>query len=221
MVIWQWLILYLYAIVDGLESVGGRRGAAAEPLRLLTCEALTAVVGTLAAMPALDQAALEAQDRVVRTLHADAEALLPMRFGAAFPDEAAIARALKTKAPALGEALALVRTREQMTLRILGAPGPPSRPEAATARSGTQYLQQRAAAATPSDIVPLLAALGTLQHGTRVEPGRTPGVIATVYQLIDRGRSAEYRDIAAAAAGELRGLSVRISGPSPCYAFAP
>jgi Gas vesicle synthesis protein GvpL/GvpF len=72
----------------------------------------------------------------------------------------------------------------------------------------------------PSEIEPLLKALRTLQRATRVEPGTTDGVIATVYQLIDRGRSAEYGEIAAAAAGELQGLAVRISGPGPCYAFA-
>jgi hypothetical protein len=52
-----------------------------------------------------------------------------------------------------------------------------------------------------------------------VEPGKAPGVIATVYQLIDRGTSAQYEDAVKAAAGAMPELSIRVSGPAPCYAF--
>jgi hypothetical protein len=78
----------------------------------------------------------------------------------------------------------------------------------------------RAAAAVPGAIAPLLDALKPLPRTTRVEASKTTGVIATVYQLIDRGSSAEYLTRAHDAARALPHLSVRISGPGPCYAFA-
>jgi hypothetical protein len=74
---------------------------------------------------------------------------------------------------------------------------------------------------TPVEVLPLIHGLAGIQRATRVEPGRTPDVIATVYQLIDRGRSAEYASKASALAAEMSALKVRITGPSPCYAFAP
>ena len=72
----------------------------------------------------------------------------------------------------------------------------------------------------PEEITQAIDALRGLQRATRVEAGRTAGVVATVYQLIDRGTSEEYvravREIGLASPH----LSIRVSGPSPCYAFA-
>ncbi len=68
------------------------------------------------------------------------------------------------------------------------------------------------------EVEPLLKALEHLQRASRIEPGKTAGLIATVYHLIDRGSSEEYRRVVESAAGGWE-LSVRISGPSPCYAF--
>ena len=58
-----------------------------------------------------------------------------------------------------------------------------------------------------------------LARETRVEPGKASGVIATVYQLIDRGTSAEYAAAVKAVAGARPDLSIRVTGPAPCYAF--
>jgi hypothetical protein len=80
-------------------------------------------------------------------------------------------------------------------------------------------LRARAARARPAAIEPLLAALEPLARDTRVEPGKAPGIIAAVYQLIDRGTSAEYRRAVKATADRLPELSIRITGPAPCYAF--
>jgi hypothetical protein len=219
-------MLYLYAIVEGLDGVEDRRGAASEPLELLTFGHVTAVGGTLPSTLPLDRATLVAQDRVVRELHSSAAALLPMRFGAGFASNADAARALALQASTLVEALKRVRGKEQMTLRMTSVTGLPVERSAkvgarpgATGSTGREYLERRAAEQTPPEIVPLLGALSQIQRATRVERGRTPDVIATVYQLIDRGRAGEYLDIATAAARRIEGVSVRITGPSPCYAF--
>jgi hypothetical protein len=72
----------------------------------------------------------------------------------------------------------------------------------------------------PQEIRPLLEALQPVQRGSIVERGQTAGLIATVYQLIDRGTGETYRRTAAHAASALPHLRVHISGPAPCYAFA-
>jgi hypothetical protein len=72
----------------------------------------------------------------------------------------------------------------------------------------------------PPAIAPLLDALKPFQRVTRVERGRHAGVVATVYQLIDKGTADAYRRAAADAAATLPAVTVRISGPAPAYAFA-
>ena len=92
--------------------------------------------------------------------------------------------------------------------------------EVAKVGPGSLYLRQRASALIPEEITQVIDPLRGLQSATRVEAGRTAGVVATVYQLIDRGTSEEYvravREIGLASPH----LSIRVTGPSPCYAFA-
>ena len=209
-------MIYLYAIADGLSDVSDIRGIVGEPLQRLDVEPFTIVAGDLSTAPHIDREILAEQDRVVRELHDAASALLPMRFGAAYASVEEVARATKVRGAALQDALILVRGKEQMTMRITGGPLEPSRPAA----SGTDYLLKRAASATPSQIAPLLDALKPLQRATRVETAKTAGLIATVYQLIDRGSSDDYATRVENVARLLHGLTVRISGPGPCYAFA-
>lgn len=220
-------MLYLYAIADGLDRVHEVAGADGEPLTIHTLEGMQVVAGERAAEPAIDAPALRTQDSVVRMLHARSAALLPMRFGASFGAMADLERAMTLRAPALRERLAVVRGREQMTLRVLGAVGVPGATGAtgtagatgARRAQGAAYLRERAARTMPREVLPLLDALKRWQRATRVEAGRSAGVVATVYQLIDRGSSAEYEAGVKAAARALPGLSIRVTGPAPCYAF--
>jgi hypothetical protein len=236
-------MLYLYALADGLTSVDDLVGICSERLAVVTFDAIVAVAGVVEHVPAVDRNRLAAQDRVVRTLHERAQALLPMRFGSAFPSEADAARAMRVQAPRLRQQLDAVKGNEQMTTRILGPPSRPSAasvglaeareafatrakadalgaPGAASEAPGADYLRARAARQVPPEIQPLLLAVAPLVRATRVERGKTEGVIATVYHLIDRGRSAAYRTAMTAAAGQHARLSVHITGPSPCYAFS-
>ena len=50
------MILYLYAVVDGLEDVAGVAGVADEPLALLSLHDTVVVGGWMAAAPAVDRA---------------------------------------------------------------------------------------------------------------------------------------------------------------------
>jgi Gas vesicle synthesis protein GvpL/GvpF len=169
-----------------------------------------------------------------------------MRFGSSVADIDALIRLLDPLAAQVAERCALVRGREQMTVRVtrtqgaegaLGALGADalgtSGAEGALRAgakgagrafnaegAGTRYLAERAANRTPPELAPLLTAVRGLQHATRIEPGRHSRVVATVYQLIDRGSSDGYRHRVEVAAATLADLTVRVSGPAPAYAFA-
>ena len=142
----------------------------------------------------------------------------------------------------------MVRGREQMTVRVLrtrtesasgasgaegadgaGAEGAGAESawgaesaEGAAAQKGpgTRYLEKLAAKRAPPEVTRLLEAVRVLQRATRIETGRDPAVVATVYHLIDRGESDEYRRRLGPAVATLVNLTVRVSGPMPAYAFA-
>lgn len=226
------MLFYLYALADALADVSGLTGLESAPLALLPVGEVTVVGAWLTQTPAVERANLITQDRVVRELHTRAAALLPMRFGTGKDDLDAAARAVEALG-SLRTRMNLVRGRDQMTIRVLAAlaPAAPVAPAtlAAPAASaapamdtgaGRRYLASRAAKAIPRELVPILDALGRLQRATRVEASRQAGLIGTVYQLVDRAAGDEYRRVAEDAAAKFPNLTVRISGPSPAYAFA-
>ena len=86
--------------------------------------------------------------------------------------------------------------------------------------AGARYLAERAAKQIPPEVGPLLDALRDLQRATRVERGQHRDVVATIYQLIDRGSHETYRERIRSVADREANLTVRVSGPSPAYAFA-
>jgi hypothetical protein len=226
--------LCLYAVLDAPPRGRRLRGAQGEPLRYLRAGPLVAAVGEVPARPPLDLPALQAHDALVRALAGRVGAVLPARFASVFADQAACLEALARAGSPLAAALALVRGREQMTLRVSGParPRPAARPRrpAASGQAGPRpgpgaaYLEGRRAAAARARAVPelddLRPALAPLVKAERVEPHATPPLLATVHHLIPRGQAARYR---AAVAGGLGrpGLRLSVSGPWAPYAFAP
>lgn len=226
------MTLYLYAIADAPLDLAGLTGLQDESLRAIGFSKLIVIAGSADGAAAVTRDTLARQDRLVRALHDRSRALLPMRFGATAAGEAALARSIETRARTLAAQLDVVRDREQMTLRITGAAGAAGAAggpggtggAGGTGRtgragkaggSGAAYLKARQRRAVPAEIRPVLEALAPLVRATRVQEGRQPGVIATVYQLIDRGASAAYLQ----AIPTVPGLHIRTSGPSPAYAF--
>lgn len=195
--------------------------------------------------PALTAEALRAQDALVRALAGRAGALLPARFGARFADEQALRQTLDDLTPRLDRALTRVRGREQMTIRLfhdgshsaLSAEHPVEVPlphgEASDDAAiddtrlgpGTRYMRQRAAEGRqwPAAIEELRAALADAIDDERVERGQSP-VIGSIHHLIPRGSADRYRarleEAVAAARLAASGIRLRVSGPSPAYAFS-
>jgi hypothetical protein len=177
----------------------------------LQCSGFKAVLGA-APLP-LSEAALRAHEAVVRSIAGRAQACLPARFGSSADSEAALRTSLEQRGDELRQALELVRGREQMTLRVLG-----ERAVAAPA-SGTQYLEQRLKLVRLPELDPLREALKPFVRAEKLEPHDQPGLLASVYHLIDRGSSADYTR--ALEAVELFELRVKPSGPWPAWSFAP
>ena len=90
---------------------------------------------------------------------------------------------------------------------------------------GTRYMRMRAAEGHrwPAAIEELRAALADAIDDERVERGQSP-VIGSIHHLIPRGSADRYRarveEAAAAARLAASGIRLRVSGPSPAYAFA-
>jgi hypothetical protein len=217
------------------------RGPQGEALRRLTFGPLLLIAGEVESPPALDEGALRAHDAAARALHAVLPAFLPARFGSAAESEQALFRAFEPLAGLLDEALSLVHGREQMTLRVFGQPqdAPASAALAQTARDdaagpGARYLIRLAHAHARAREVPELAGLRPFlrefvraEHAERaasVAPA-APGLLASVFHLIDRGSAGAYAQAleAGLAAGRasLGGLRVSLSGPWPAWSFAP
>jgi hypothetical protein len=203
----------LYAIAYGAPR--GGVGAQGERLKIVSLSDLDLVCGD--ASPALSADALRAHEAAVRRIADVAPACLPARFGASASDEAALLKAVSRRQTELEEALRLVRGREQMTLRLHGETSFTPRPTGGG--PGTRYLEERRRVRALPELDPLRAALADLVRSERVERHAEPGLLASVYHLIDRGASGRYRELLAAT--PLEGLRVTASGPWPAWSFVP
>jgi hypothetical protein len=221
------MAVYVYAITDGVGDVSDLRGLHDEPLRTVTVGPFVVVIGHAVERVSPTRELLATQDRIVRALHARAHALLPVRFAAIMPDVDALSHHAALKDARLATALRNVRGCDQMTLWLLKRGTAPTTdgttPPAMPAKSGVgrQYLAQRAAAhAICPEARALADALRPMVHDERIERGKVTGVAASVYHLIERAHGPAYRRAVVKAAAELPTVAIRVSGPSPAYAFA-
>lgn len=212
--------LYIYAVLDEAPAAALGTGVLGEPLRAVSCGTLLAVAGEIGEAPAPSLTALREHDAVIRRLADAAPAVLPARFGSVVADDAALRALILPRAATLGERLAHVRGRAQMTLRAYGHAEPTA---SASRTSGAAYLRDRRRTHDPRHalpaLLPRLAALEPFVLDQRFEAHGTPPLLATVHHLVDRVRVHAYLDAAAAAKDGI-GLRVTVSGPWAPYAFA-
>lgn len=220
--------VYLYAILGAAPRAHLGLGIADEPLTLLASGDVLAAVGAMGELPAASRDAVVRHDAVVRRLAEATDAVLPARFGMV-RDVPVLVEWLTAVADALHDALVLVAGREQMTLHVFGGEPPTPSPtatealdDAGAAGPGTRYLGRRRAAqrAVVPELASLRERLDGLVAAERVELRATPPLRATVYHLVERGRSGAYRDAIASPDGLPPGVRLRVSGPWAPYAFA-
>lgn len=209
--------LYVFALAGqplSAVTIAGHR------IESVASDASYAAVTRLKVPPPVTEATLRRQHDVVADLVDRVESLLPARFGA-FMGRAELLAVMATRRDAIREALALVRNRRQMTLRLfepdaLASGGSAGR----AASSGAAYLEaRRAAAAIPAALRAAGDVLEPLVRAERAEPARGK-TGATLYHLIDCDAADRY-------AGELAAFlsrspaAIAVSGPWPPFAFAP
>jgi gas vesicle protein GvpL/GvpF len=182
------------------------RGMHGEPLKILKYAGCAVAVAEMHAPLDPEVENLLEFDRVIRGLAEVSEAILPARFGAVAPSEAALKSDIGGRAGVLAAALDNVTGCVQMTVR-LPAESPEFREEGSV--TGAAYLRTRAAMSRPAALTKLRKGIAGLLRDERIAPG--PGGL-TVYHLIDRRHVAAYL---------ARLKKLRASGPFPPYAFAP
>ena len=218
-------VLYLYALVDGEPSGPLGEGIAGEPLRLVSLESLSAVVGDLADPPRPDQETLRAQDAVARRLAERFTALLPARFGEHAADESVFAGRLAPRAAEMARALELVRGCVQMTLRVFGEPEPVPEAVPEDGGPGTRYLAGRLReierARSLPEIEPLREILRPLLRAERIRRHDSGRLLGTAYHLVSRLQTGAYLAALEGAEERLAGRRIAATGPWPPYAFAP
>jgi hypothetical protein len=217
-------VICVYAIATRPRRAIRARGIGGARLEAIPAGRLAAIVGGVARSPTVTPAHLKAYDAAITALSRELPALLPVRFGTCVAAADDIALLLRSGERSFRDALAAVRGRVQMTLRIAdtgladdAAPAPAPAPAPA---SGAAYLRQRAAKAARERHVPgfepVRQAVQQWVRDERVE--RRPGVVA-VYHLIPAGSVRRYVR-AVTRSAQAAGVRVRLTGPFPPYAFA-
>ncbi len=210
-------MLYLYAIVARPPSLAGMRGVRAEPLFVIHAAELYAVVGEADGPPESTRDRLVAHHEVVTRLAAT-QAALPARFGQ-LAKEDAIAADLRTRAPMLREALALIDGCVQMTLRIGVDGAVAAGHDSAPAFASDEGLATSAAHLPPS-VQDLRRALSSTVRAEKVRLHEGEAPFASLYHLVPKALVDEW----ARALEKERartGAKIAATGPWPVYAFAP
>lgn len=215
--------IYVYALVDRKLARTKLHG---RPIESVAAGDLFALAQRTDRMPPISEDALREQHDIILQLAARVPAILPARFGS-LVDEQELHKIATLRSAQLRAALDLVRGREQMTVRLMGAAETAENPArtatGVAAGPGLRYLEERRAAAgypLPDAAERLSAAVRSLVSAEKAEPGQG-GVRAMVYHLIDRGQSAAYCRALARAAADVAPFAVKVTGPFPPFAFAP
>jgi hypothetical protein len=212
-------VIYLYAIAEELAGLPDLRGLDGAPLDRRSVEGLDLVVsehdGT--ELAASEEAVL-AHARVVEALVERSGALLPARFGRGFRDEAALCEAIEGRAASLREALAQVRGRVEVGVRVLAAePAPPA------AESGRAYMEARLARAEEAERLAreLHEPLAALARAATRTVGATPRLLLSGAYLVEPGELDAFRSRVGELEAEHPELTFVSTGPWPPYSFAP
>ncbi|HEY7447986.1 MAG TPA: GvpL/GvpF family gas vesicle protein [Vicinamibacterales bacterium] len=216
----------IYAVVPVSTRVRRQwRGVNGESLKVVPCGDAAIVVGTMTKAGRPDMAGLERHDTLMRAIASSTPATLPARFGVVVNDLARVRASVTASGISFRKALRLVSGREQMTLRIrvTGKPRLSGRPHPSNGITGPgqQYLAARMRQTRLPPSPALRALRRRLSAVVCEERFRLKGTSATLYHLIERGRSSDYLDLVRAFSVSHPRVRLTASGPFPPYAFAP
>ena len=214
---------YVFALTGGAAAPFA---AAGHEVEFVDTHGVYAAIERVSGPPPVSEEALRAQHEVVAAIASRVDAVLPARFGT-MVGETELGAVVLQRRDVILDALALVRGRVQMTVRLLRAEAgakeaenPPERPAA----TGTEYLESRRVALAPPPLpVPIPAveaAVRSMVIAERVERGGGRAA-ATLYHLIDAHQVKSYRKAVAQVQDQIGVAALTVSGPWPPFAFAP
>ena len=205
-----------------------------EKLHIVTTSRVAAVVGEMRRTPAPTIRNLRRHAAVVESIAARVPAILPARFATMVVDRDELAFILASRGTTLRRRLRALRSRCQMTVRLVSdsesGDGPlRSRSRTASrtrlrlangATQGTQYLRQRMAMAAAARAVPRFAPIRTaVQRFVKDERVEKRGDVVTINHLIPRAAVTRYLAAVERAASDNH-VRLIVSGPWAPYAFA-
>jgi hypothetical protein len=221
----------VYAIIASRAAPRSFRSRTGARLDVLRSGTIAAIVTGRARPSAPTAGRLREYDRTLQDLAQSVPAILPVRFGTRMPAEE-LRFVLTSRREALARALAHVRGRAQMTVRVLRRPAGRERsglpPEGGNHElladhgrlTGRDYLRKRARAAAAARLVPGFEPVrNAVAKWVRDERVEHRAGVTSVYHLVPRSSAGAYRR-AAQLSARSAGLTALVSGPYPPYAFA-
>jgi hypothetical protein len=232
--------LYLYAITDQPAApLPPAAGLEESPLCPLACQDLVGVVSSLTTTQVqATESNLWRHEAVIEALMAD-RAVLPVRFGTVFSNEAAARAELMAQRADLACALNRVRGRVELGLRVIWiSPDEPqttnderkvraSSPGMSTGR-GRAYLmarleEERRARAERQQAEALAAEIHTPLAQLAAESVQqvlvTPRLLLTAAYLVERSQVEAFRHEVGVLSAAHPALSLLCTGPWPAYSF--
>jgi hypothetical protein len=216
-------MIWVYALCEAPDRPPPRRrGLAQAPLEGIPAGRVLAVVSRHShapGEPALD--ALWAHERVIERLMAD-RAVLPMRFGTKFPDEAALRAAVESREEAVLAALEHVRGRLELGVRVMRPAGSDGDEPAPPPRDGREYLLTRLAGARRAEAAAaeLHDPLAALAVSARRRSTQAPDEVLRAAYLVDRAQVAHFRATVERLQRDHEDVALLLTGPWPPFSFA-
>jgi hypothetical protein len=227
------VIVCVYALVSPPPARLTLKGITGERLRVMTVDRIGAVVGELRRAPSPSVRNLRRYAAVVDSIASRVPAILPARFGTTVTDDDELTFVLHSRRSALRQRLRAVRSRAQMTIRLLESEsddGPFRSRSTVTGRArlrvgygatqGTQYLRQRREIGARAKAVPAFEPIraGIRRH-IKDERIEKRGGVVTINHLVPRADVPRYRAAVERAARD-NDVRLIVTGPWPPYAFA-
>lgn len=213
-------MIHVYAVAEEVEHLPAVAGIGGAPLRCIRVEDVDAIVSEHDSpeLEATEEAVL-AHARVVEALVAASVALLPAQFGRGFSGEPVLEAALRGELEALRPALARVRGRVELGLRVIGGDATEA---AVTPTSGRAYMEARLEAAARAERLardlhePLAAAAAASVHSV----GAAPRLLLSGSYLVGADEVERFRTQVTRLEADYPELTFVCTGPWPPYSFA-
>jgi hypothetical protein len=213
-------MVHLYALVDHPARLPELAGVGGAPILSAGTEGVDAVFSERdesTETHAVDEAVL-AHARQVEAVAAINAAVLPARFPGRYETEVALLDAIRGRAAALRDALALVRGCVEVGVRVV----PQTHDAGGPAGSGSDYMRRRLAAVRRAEDVgtELDAAVTAIVRDGARSVTASSGVVLSAAYLVPVDKADSLKGAVEAVAARHADLDFVCVGPWPPYSFA-